>query len=175
MLKIRFFIFFVPPICIFVSPSFISWKDFFVPAKAGLTYELLQTIYHRPFKTQKTGDSAKIACLRYSSVYFVMQKDLLLQQKGRTIHSALAEENIRPAVVCHCKVLRPFFGYRNPRGRGYRMKQIILLVFSKIYYTICNRKAQVFLRIMYIIPHNIRVQKNRHKADTFICKERRRS
>ena len=47
-----------------------------------------------------------------------MQKDLLLQQKGRTIHSALAEENIRPAVVCHCKVLRPFFGYRNPRGRG---------------------------------------------------------
>ena len=39
------------------------------------------------------------------------------------------------------------------------MKQIILLVFSKIYYTICNRKAQVFLRIMYIIPYNIRVQK----------------
>lgn len=31
------------------------------------------------------------------------------------------------------------------------MKQIILLVISKIYYTICNRKAQVFLRIMYII------------------------
>lgn|GEM_PF-2884980 len=31
------------------------------------------------------------------------------------------------------------------------MKQIILWVFSKIYYTICNRKAQVFLRIMYII------------------------
>ena len=88
-----------------------------------------------------------------------MQKDLLLQQKGRTIHSALAEENIRPAVVCHCKVLRPFFWYRNPRGRGYRMKQIILLVFSKIYYTICNRKAQVFLRILYIIPYNIRTQK----------------
>lgn len=166
MLKIRFFIFFVPPICIFVSPSFISWKDFFVPAKAGLTYELLQTIYHRPFKTQKTGDSAKIACLRHSSVYFVMQKDLLLQQKGRTIHSALAEENIRPAVVCHCKVLRPFFGgYRNPRGRGCRMKQIILWVLSKIYYTICNRKAQVFLRIMYIIPYNIRVQKNRAAAE----------
>ena len=36
----------------------------------------------------------------------------------QAIHSALAEENIRPAVVCHCKVLRPFFGYRNPRGRG---------------------------------------------------------
>lgn len=88
-----------------------------------------------------------------------MQKDLLLQQKGRTIHSALAEENIRPAVVCHCKVLRPFFGYRNPRGRGYRMKQIILWVLSKIYYTICNRKAQVFLRILYIIPYNIRTQK----------------
>lgn len=176
MLKIRFFIFFVPPICIFVSPSFISWKDFFVPAKAGLTYELLQTIYHRPFKTQKTGDSAKIACLRYSSVYFVMQKDLLLQQKGRTIHSAIAEENIRPAVVCHCKVLRPFFWGTATRGvGGYRMKQIILLVFSKIYYTICNRKAQVFLWILYIVPHNIRVQKNRHKADAFICKERRRS
>ena len=94
-----------------------------------------------------------------------MQKDLLLQQKGRTIHSALAEENIRPAVVCHCKVLRPFFGYRNPRGRGYRMKQIILWVLSKIYYTICNRKAQVFLRILYIIPHNIRVQKNRAAAE----------
>lgn len=31
------------------------------------------------------------------------------------------------------------------------MKQIILLVISKIYYTICNRKVQVFLRIMYII------------------------
>ena len=136
--------------------------------------------FYRPYitallKRKKTGDSAKIACLRYSSVYFVMQKDLLLQQKGRTIHSALAEENIRPAVVCHCKILRPFFGYRNPRGRGYRMKQIILLVISKIYYTICNRKAQVFLRIMYIIPYNIRTQKNRHKADTFICKERRRS
>lgn len=39
------------------------------------------------------------------------------------------------------------------------MKQIILWVISKIYYTICNRKAQVFLRIMYIIPHNIRTQK----------------
>ncbi|HCJ92677.1 MAG TPA: hypothetical protein DHV92_05095 [Ruminococcaceae bacterium] len=39
------------------------------------------------------------------------------------------------------------------------MKQIILWVLSKIYYTICNRKAQVFLRIMYIIPHNIRTQK----------------
>lgn len=39
------------------------------------------------------------------------------------------------------------------------MKQIILWVLSKIYYTICNRKAQVFLRIMYIIPYNIRVQK----------------
>ena len=88
-----------------------------------------------------------------------MQKDLLLQQKGRTIHSALAEENIRPAVVCHCKILRPFFGYRNPRGRGCRMKQIILWVISKIYYITCNRKAQVFLRIMYIIPHNIRTQK----------------
>lgn len=93
-------------------------RIFFAPAKAGLTYELLQTIYHRPFKTQKTGDSAKIACLRYSSVYFVMQKDLLLQQKGRTIHSALAEENIRPAVVCHCKVLRPFFGGTATRGVG---------------------------------------------------------
>lgn len=175
MLKIRFFIFlFLRFVFLFLPPLFFG-RTFFVPAKAGLTYELLQTIYHRPFKTQKTGDSAKIACLRYSSVYFVMQKDLLLQQKGRTIHSALAEENIRPAVVCHCKVLRPFFGYRNPRGRGYRMKQIILLVFSKIYYTICNRKAQAFLRIMYIIPHNIRTQKNRHKADTFICKERRRS
>mgnify|MGYP002436350687 FL=1 len=80
-----------------------------------------------------------------------MQKDLLLQQKGRTIHSALAEENIRPAAVCHCKVLRPFFGCRNPRGRGYRMKQIILWVLSKIYYITCNRKAQVFLRILYII------------------------
>lgn len=88
-----------------------------------------------------------------------MQKDLLLQQKGRTIHSALAEENIRPAVVCHCKVLRPFFGYRNPRGRGYRMKQIMHFILFRIYYTICNRKAQVFLRIMYIIPYNIRVQK----------------
>lgn len=175
MLKIRFFIFFVPPICIFVSPSFISWKDFFVPAKAGLTYELLSAIYHRPFKTQKTGDSAKIACLRHSSVYFVMQKDLLLQQKGRTIHSALAEENIRPAVVCHCKVLRPFFGYPTRGVGGCRMKQIILWVISKIYYITCNRKAQVFLRIMYIIPYNIRTQKNRHKADTFICKERRRS
>jgi hypothetical protein len=105
-----------------------------------------------------------------------MQKDLLLQQKGRTIHSALAEENIRPAVVCHCKILRPFFGGTATRGvGGCRMKQIILWVLSKIYYTICNRKAQVFLRIMYIIPYNIRVQKNRHKADTFICKERRRS
>ncbi len=135
-------------------------RTFFVPAKAGLTYELLQTIYHRPFKTQKTGDSAKIACLRYSSVYFVMQKDLLLQQKGRTIHSAIAEENIRPAVVCHCKVLRPFFGGTATRGvGGYRMKQIILLVISKIYYTICNRKVQVFLRILYIIPYNIRTQK----------------
>lgn len=39
------------------------------------------------------------------------------------------------------------------------MKQIILWVLSKIYYTICNRKAQVFLRIMYIIPYNIRTQK----------------
>lgn len=94
-----------------------------------------------------------------------MQKDLLLQQKGRTIHSALAEENIRPAVVCHCKILRPFFGGTATRGvGGCRMKQIILWVLSKIYYTICNRKAQVFLRIMYIIPYNIRVQKNRHKA-----------
>jgi hypothetical protein len=73
-------------------------------------------MYHRPFKTQKTGDSAKIACLRHSSVYFVMQKDLLLQQKGRTIHSALAEENIRPAVSCHCKILRPFFGVPQPAG-----------------------------------------------------------
>jgi hypothetical protein len=91
-------------------------RIFFAPAEAGLTYELLQTIYHRPFKTQKTGDSAKIACLRYSSVYFVMQKDLLLQQKGRTIHSALAEENIRPAVVCHCKILRPFFWVPQPAG-----------------------------------------------------------
>ena len=81
-----------------------------------------------------------------------MQKDLLLQQKGRTIHSAIAEENIRPAVVCHCKVLRPFFWGTATRGvGGYRMKQIILLVISKIYYTICNRKVQVFLRIMYII------------------------
>lgn len=89
-----------------------------------------------------------------------MQKDLLLQQKGRTIHSALAEENIRPAVVCHCKILRPFFGGTATRGvGGCRMKQIILWVLSKIYYTICNRKAQVFLRIMYIIPYNIRVQK----------------
>lgn len=143
----------------FFPPLFLG-RTFFVPAKAGLTYELLQTIYHRPFKTQKTGDSAKIACLRHSSVYFVMQKDLLLQQKGRTIHSALAEENIRPAVVCHCKVLRPFFGGTATRGvGGYRMKQIILWVLSKIYYTICNRKAQVFLRIMYIIPYNIRTQK----------------
>ncbi len=39
------------------------------------------------------------------------------------------------------------------------MKQIILLVISKIYYITCNRKAQVFLRIMYIIPYNIRTQK----------------
>ncbi len=31
------------------------------------------------------------------------------------------------------------------------MKQIILLVLSEIYYITCNRKAQVFLRIMYII------------------------
>jgi hypothetical protein len=156
----RFFILlFLRFVFLFLPPLFFG-RTFFAPAKAGLTYELLQTIYHRPFKTQKTGDSAKIACLRHSSVYFVMQKDLLLQQKGRTIHSALAEENIRPAVVCHCKVLRPFFGCRNPRGRGYRMKQIILLVFSRIYYTTCNRKAQVFLRIMYIIPHNIRTQKN---------------
>ena len=49
------------------------------------------------------------------------------------------------------------------------MKQIILWVLSKIYYTICNRKAQVFLRIMYIIPYNIRdnirVQKNRAAAE----------
>jgi len=133
----RFFILLFLRFVFFVSPSFISWKDFFVPAKAGLTYELLSAIYHRPFKTQKTGDSAKIACLRQSYVYFVMQKDLLLQQKGRTIHSALVEENIRPAVVCHCKVLRPFFGCRNPRGRGYRMKQIILLVLSGIYYITC--------------------------------------
>jgi hypothetical protein len=116
MLKIRFFIFLFLRFVVFVSPSFISWKDFFTPAKAGLTYELLSAIYHRPFKTQKTGDSAKIACLRHSSVYFVMQKDLLLQQKGRTIHSALAEENIRPNVVCHCKVLRPFFWVPQPAG-----------------------------------------------------------
>lgn len=112
-----FILLFLRFVFLFLPPLFLG-RTFFAPAKAGLTYELLQTIYHRPFKTQKTGDSAKIACLRYSSVYFVMQKDLLLQQKGRTIHSALAEENIRPAVVCHCKVLRPFFGYRNPRGRG---------------------------------------------------------
>ena len=39
------------------------------------------------------------------------------------------------------------------------MKQIILLVISKIYYITCNRKTQVFLRIMYIIPYNIRTQK----------------
>lgn len=39
------------------------------------------------------------------------------------------------------------------------MKQIILWVLSNIYYTICNRKAQVFLRIMYIVPYNIRTQK----------------
>lgn len=110
-------------------------------------------------KRKKPGTAQKIACLRHSSFYFVMQKDLLLQQKGRTIHSALAEENIHPAVSCHCKVLRPFFGYRNPRGRGDRMKQIILLVLSKIYYITCNRKAQVFLRILYIIPYNIRTQK----------------
>lgn len=45
------------------------------------------------------------------------------------------------------------------------MKQIILWVLSKIYYTICNRKAQVFLRIMYIIPYNIRVQKKRAAAE----------
>ena len=45
------------------------------------------------------------------------------------------------------------------------MKQIILLVISKIYYITCNRKAQVFLRIMYIIPHNIRTQKNRAAAE----------
>lgn len=31
------------------------------------------------------------------------------------------------------------------------MKQIILWVLSKIYYITCNRKAQVFLRILYII------------------------
>lgn len=67
-------------------------------------------------KRKKTGDRAKIACLRHSSVYFVMQKDLLLQQQGRTIHSALAEENIRPTVVCHCKVLRPFFWVPQPAG-----------------------------------------------------------
>lgn len=52
-----------------------------------------------------------------------------------------------------------FLGAATRGVGGYRMKQIILLVFSKIYYTICNRKAQVFLRIMYIIPHNIRTQK----------------
>lgn len=45
------------------------------------------------------------------------------------------------------------------------MKQIILLVISKIYYITCNRKAQVFLRIMYIIPHNIRTQKKRAAAE----------
>lgn len=39
------------------------------------------------------------------------------------------------------------------------MKQIILWVLSKIYYTICNRKAQVFLRILYIIPHNTHAKK----------------
>lgn len=143
----------------FFPPLFLG-RTFFVPAKAGLTYKLLSAIYHRPFKTQKTGDSAKIACLRYSYVCFVMQKDLLLQQQGRTIHSALAEENIHPAVSCHCKVLRPFFGGTATRGvGGCRMKQIILWVLSKIYYTICNRKAQVFLRILYIVPHNIRTQK----------------
>jgi len=59
MLKIRFFIFLFLRFVFFVSPSFISWKDFFVPAKAGLTYELLQTIYHRPFKTQKPGTAQK--------------------------------------------------------------------------------------------------------------------
>ena len=157
MLKIRFFIFLFLRFVFFVSPSFISWKDFFTPAKAGLTCEFLQTMYHRPFKTQKTGDSAKIACLRQSSVYFVMQKDLLLQQKGRTIHSALAEENICPAVVCHCKILRPFFGCRNLRGRGYRMKQIMHFILFRIYYTICNRKAQAFLQNLYIVLCNIHV------------------
>lgn len=45
------------------------------------------------------------------------------------------------------------------------MKQIILWVLSKIYYTICNRKAQVFLRILYIIPYNIRTQKKRAAAE----------
>ena len=45
------------------------------------------------------------------------------------------------------------------------MNRIILLVLSKIYYITCNRKAQVFLRILYIVPYNIRTQKNRAAAE----------
>ena len=165
----RFFILlFLRFVFLFLPPLFLG-RTFFVPAKAGLTYELLQTIYHRPFKTQKTVSGIVFCLFCYAKRPVAAakgQNDPLGSRRGKYPSCRSLSLQGPPSV---------FWGYRIPRGRGYRMKQIILWVLSKIYYTICNRKAQVFLRILYIIPHNIRVQKNRHKADTFICKERRRS